>query len=561
MVKTLSMASATENIKSFFNTSFENVKSVFTPKHKSPIKSPQARFGGGYLGNSRIIYPSNFDGEKNLGEAGPIRYYMMDYAALSIRSWQAYIESPIAQGVINKFTTWVIGKGLKLQSEPVKELIGESNENIKTFTKAIEAIWKVYSNSKKSDHSSRESLNWMANTAYKQAIIGGDVLVLLRYEMGTPTIQLVDGMHIESPRAGSEWWPQALANGNKIINGIETDVDGKHVAYYVRKPLDSLNPFGLLDYERVTAKGRKSGVLKAFMVYGLRYKTDNNRGIPILTAVIEKLKKLERYDEATLGAAEEQAKIAYQIVHQVGSTGEFPFAKSIAQAHDIDGLSPDIAYDNNGRGLTQQVMATTNKQVVNMPVSSEIRPMREAKSQLYYSDFLEKNTDVVCAVVEMPPNVAMSKYDSNYSASRAAIKDWEHTLNVKRIKFSEEFYQPIYNFLLDICILQNMVQAPGYLLARATKNWMVIEAYQCARFVGAPVANIDPVKEVEAERKKLGPTGDFIPLTTIEAATETLSGGDSEHNMQQFADELMDSRELGIRMEPEVTTSAQITDQ
>ena len=161
--------------------------------------------------------------------------------------------------------------------------------------------------------------------------------------------------------------------------------------------------------------------------------------------------------------------------------------------------------------------------------------------------------EVSCAAVEMPPNVALSKYDDNYSASRAAIMEWKHTLLIKRKKFADQFWKPIYELWFTVMVLQNRIQAPGFLAARENKNYFVVLAYLNARFAGPNVPHIDPVKEVTAERLKLGVTSAAIPLTTVEAATEALGDGDSVSNMVQYADELEESKKLGIEMpEPEL---------
>ncbi len=144
----------------------------------------------------------------------------------------------------------------------------------------------------------------------------------------------------------------------------------------------------------------------------------------------------------------------------------------------------------------------------------------------------------------------MSKYDSNFSASRAALKDWENTLNVKRKEFAFAFMQPIYNFFLEIEILNNRISAPGYLLARLIGDMYILEAYRNARFIGMPVPHIDPLKEVKAEREKLGARGADFPLTTVEAATENLGGGESRSNMEQFSEELVTAKELDILAAP-----------
>ena len=57
-----------------------------------------------YMGNRTTLFTiENFDGEKNLGEIGPAREYVLDYTALRVRSWQSYLESEITQTTINRF--------------------------------------------------------------------------------------------------------------------------------------------------------------------------------------------------------------------------------------------------------------------------------------------------------------------------------------------------------------------------------------------------------------------------------------------------------------------------
>lgn len=517
-------------------------------------------------GTYEPVYPSNFNGEKNLGELGPMRYYFMDYVGLRFRSWQAFIESATGLTAIKKFGSWVVGKGLKLQSEPSQSLLAGINPDIKKFSNDVEARWQVWAESNMCDWSNRDNLHRKAYKLYIDSLVGGDTLVVLRYlkDEGLK-IQFIDGAHLSSPLAGSEWWPMLAKNGNRIVNGVEISDRGEHVAFYVRKPVDSLNLFMSFDVERIPAKSTaesKAGLVSAFLVYGMEYRLDTHRGIPLLTTVLEKLKKMERYDEATLAAAEEQAKIAYQINHQLGASGENPFSEQVARAYQYNPMDAgDIPHDINGIALQNRVQASTNKQVINMPQGAEVKTLKENRDKLYYADFIDKNNDIVCATIEIPPDVAMSKYNENYSASRAAIKDWENTLNIKRTDFGRQFLQKVYDYWLDIEILSNRIQAPGYLIARqATGDYMTLNAYRTCRWTGAPVPHIDPLKEVQAEREKLGITGAALPLTTVERATETLNGGDSDHNMEQYSEELERSKELGIELPPETTETVNVSE-
>jgi capsid protein len=491
-------------------------------------------------GVSSNIFSVPFDGEKNLGEIGPIKDYFLQYDLLRLRSWQSYLESEITQTVLGKYTKWIIGSGLKLQSEPNKTVLESEgiNEDLDNFTKNVEARFGLYSKSKTADHSGMSTLNSIAKTAYLNSIVGGDVLVVLRLVKGVVKVQLIDGEHVRTDRFGIQNVPQTLENGNIIINGIEMSSTGEHISYRI------LN--SLFKSQTIRAK-TKSGLTQAFLIYGFRYRLNNHRGLPLISVVLEPLKKLERYKEATVGSAEERQKIAFFIEHGVNSTGENPMGKQMAKAFDINANDSDLPKDINGTELANTIAATTNKETYNMPQDSTLKQL-ESKNELHFKDFYNVNIDLICASIGIPPEVAMSKYDSNFSASRAALKDWEHTILIERQAFKEQFYQNVYLFWLEFNILQNNVSAPGYLISG--KQSIVKQSYQSCRFIGAGVPHIDPLKEVEAERAKLGPAGAQIPLTTVEKSTEALNAGDSEQNLTQFIKEVEDFKKSGIEVVP-----------
>ena len=519
------------------------IKSLFK---RGDQKKIEASGYGSHASSSIFSIP--FDGEKNLGEIGPAKDYVLQYDLLRLRSWQSYLDSEITQTVVNKYTKWVVGSGLKLQSEPNKIILESEGVKIdfSEFSKMTEARFNLFSKSKRADFSKMSSLNKLTNTAFLNAKIGGDVLVIMRYENKQVTVQLVDGQHVRYHGFGGDYWPVKMDNGNVVKNGIEFNSRGEHVAYWVSQKND-------LKSKRVKAKNSK-GITQAFMYYGFKYRLDNHRGIPLISAVLETLKKLERYKEATVGSAEERAKVVGFIKHELGGTGENPMNKQMAKAFDADANygDSDLAIDADGNALADKVAATTNKQMFNLPQGASMDTL-DTKNDLYFKDFYDTNIDIICACLGIPPEVAMSKYDSNFSASRAALKDWEHTLLVERNLVKEDFLQLIYDYWFEVMIHENKIQAPGYIMSPVSSD--VREAYRNCRFIGANVPHIDPLKEVMAERAKLGDTGKAMPLTTLEMATETLNGGDSQQNLSNFAKEKDDSEGLGIKVDIPVKNS------
>lgn len=488
----------------------------------------------------------SFDGAKNLGEAGPIIDWRLNKDGLRLRSWQSYIESEVTQTVITKLLTWVITGGLKLTSEPAKGVLESEGIKIDTleFSKQAEQRFNLFRESEDSDYAGMTNLDTIANEAVLNAFVGGDCLVILRYDkVKGVNIQLLDGAHIRTPVTVAY---SIQDSGICIRDGIEMDARGKHLAYWI---VNEKN-----EPERIEAFGKKSGLRTAFLFKMNGYRLDEHRGMPLISVVLEKLKKMERYESATLASAEERAKIAYFIHNTKESTGESVLAGAYANATAFDDRD-DVPTLDDGTILAKTIAVSTNKQVFNMPLDSELKAL-ESDVELNYKDFYTTNIIAVCAAINMPYQVAFSLYEGNYSASRAALKDWENTIKILRKKIQVGFYQHIYNFWLEVEILNNKVDAPGYFMARMNGNSMIINAYRKARFVGVSVPHIDPLKEVAAMRLALGNNSDGMPLITLENATELLNQSESHENMLRFSEELKDAEKLGIKTSPPQPTSS-----
>ena len=504
----------------------KGIASLFADKPVAEKKvNPHAYYYGAGPNNIQAVSIS-FNGEKNVGEMGPIKVYALDYEAIRLRSWQAYLESDAAQLIVNKYSMSVIGSGLKLQASPHENLLALQGITLdaQKFQDTIETYFENFSESKLSDYREEKALKKLMSTQFINKLVGGDLLVILRYKKGKITVQLIDGSHVWNPVMGNDYFAWKVPDnqpgaGNWVRNGIEYDTDGQVTAYYVRvaDPGAGQNYY-TGKFQRIEAKSKSTGLTMVYLVKGLEYRIDNRRGIPFLSAVLEALKKLERYKEATVGTAEERAKLSYQVVQQSFSNDENPLVTGLAKIRDADAIiSDDVPRDINGINLSPTAVSSSNKQALFLPKGQEIKTLnQQGDAQLYFKEFFEANFNLACATVSIPPEVALSQYNSNYSASRAAIKDWQHTIEVNRRDVGAQFLQPIYELYLHILVLENKIDAPGYLKAFYENNFTVLNAYRHCHWIGSAVANIDPMKEVMAARLKLGVTGAGIPLSTVE---------------------------------------------
>lgn len=497
--------------------------------------APEART---YVGSWGRGYAVSFNGEKNPGEIGPIVQYDLDFDALRLRSWESYLTNDISKTVLDKFSAWIIGQGLKLQSHPLKHLLQKQGIELELedLTHHIEARFKAWAKSKHSSFNQMTNLNRIARNTLKHGKIGGDAVVVLRIKNGIVNVQMIDGEHLRGDLTLSP------SEGNTIKNGIECDATGKHIRYYIAKKDGG--------HSVIECINKTTGLVQAFIYYGNQYREDENRGFPIIGSSLETLKKIDRYKEAAVGSAEERQKISLFIEHMLGSDGSNPFAEQIARAINVDAENgKGMPIDDYSQQLAQNIVSTSNKQTYNLTPGSTIKAV-DSRQELFFEEFYKTNANIICASIGIPPNVAFSLYTDSFSASRAATKDWEHTMNVERDDFQFQFYQRVYDFWLHFEVLAGRITIDGYLEAFYAKDFITLEAFRNARFTGAQFPHIDPLKEVQAERLKLGDSAKSIPLTTVEMATEALNGGDSFANIEQFADELKDAIERNITYDP-----------
>jgi capsid protein len=500
-------------------------------KKKEPEASVTTEYPIYY--DSGILSPIPFDGEKTPYEMGqPLDVYP-SYYALRYRAWEAFLKKDVVQNAISKYCLWVVGHGLKIQSEPVLSVLQQRNisiseEELKEFTKNVEANFRLFAEMKQSVYSNEQNLHDEAAEALKNAIISGDVLCITRYDGDYPTIETIDGMHVKNPIA-TEYAEKAETRGNKIIDGVEVDKKSSHVAYYVQED-DG-------EFKRVEAFSKKLGRRQAWLFYVRKSKKSETRGMNLLTAVLETSEMLDRYKTATLGSAEENAKVMMSIEHNHLSDETHPFIQQMAQSMGKGkGVAPETEVPNCDAQATK-IAQQTNKQAVNMPRGAKI--VRHAgSSDANFEKFFNINSDVVYMTIGIPPEIAMDKFGGSYSSSRASLKGWEYKMLVDRVKLMKrQFYKPYSDFWLDINVLQNYISAPGYLEALFSENHITLEAYRNCRFIGALVPHIDPLKEVMAQRKKLGSSFDTVPLDSVEKVMEELNSGDLETTFNKIENE------------------------
>lgn len=490
----------------------QSEQQTWAQKAESAVMLDGEKTQSSYYGQEYPIIETSWDGEKTQGELGAPLSYMPDYTALSYRSWKAFTDSDLAQIIIKAHINWVIGIGLKLQAEPSSEVIESEgvNFNKNEFVRTIENRFRLFVKTKNSVHSQMMNFQQLQRLLYLNACVGGDVLCIMRMEDGLPTMEVIEGIHIQTPDI--EKISKAEKLGNKIVHGVELNSKKQHVRYYYRGDKG--------EFKSVNAIGEKSKKELAFLFYPSEYRIDSVRGLPLLSAVLEKISKLDRYNEAIVATAEEQAKVPWWFEHKEFSTGENPDLSKLTGA--ITGANEDTG-DAKVVDMTAQTKAvkkTFEKEAYNLPVGATMKKL-ESGMEKDQEAFTTGNFIYICAALEIPYEVALMKYVNSFSSSRMASQSFLFILNIKRMLFTDTVLKKYYSLFLDSQILSGKVNAEGYFTAMNKKDVILLEAYRSCRFSGPGVPQADPSKEVKAEVEKINAN-----LTTREQSMERLNNGD-----------------------------------
>lgn len=481
--------------------------------------------GGSFFGKYPIDY-KEYDGEKTDGDLGAPINYALDYDSMAARAWQSFIDSDLVSIVLDRYLEWIIGTGLRLEAKPDIEVIMSEGVVIKEdvlnkFTTIAENRFRLLAGSELSDYRRLADLHGISVEVIKNAFLSGDCLAIHRIdENGLINTDYVNGQDIRTP-VGND-----INTNNRIIQGVELDGYGRHVAYWIQK--------GVFNYERVDARD-EFGRLRAELVAWKKAKRSDVRGLSGMHGAFQKLKNLDRFTESTIQTAVTRANLAYFVESDKDVTPAGPILSRSNTAKQVDDKDANFT-----DAQKRKIYADTAKTIHELPPGYKIN-MPDAKNDTVASqEFVNIFFNQFCAGLGIPPEVAMQLYTNSFSASRMATKSWEHTLKVKR-KY-QTIYKNAYKLFIDVQISSGKINLPQLKKAILSKNKFLVEAFTKCELIGQNVPHADPVKEAKAHRVLIGDTN--IPLESAGKATETLGTGDFDEIVKQRKREMQSEKEF-----------------
>jgi capsid protein len=456
--------------------------------------------GANYMDASHFVYT----GEKFAGGWGLNRdYEIVDLPLVRRHSLELWRSNPIASAIFGRLETKVINDGLRVEALPEARFIGFTDDSpeLQEWTEAIEAYTHLYAmDAALVDERQRFNLYQLQRQAYSTAKLSGDCLVIRRIDGSNmlPRIQLVDGKHIETPfdfSAGIN--PRT---GNAVISGVEIDAGGREVGYWVRtRALKPGTPVMFdITYEFVPAFGPNSGRRVANLVYGSRLRVDEYRGMPLLGATMQMLKQIDRLLDNSQLASVLDASLVLSVmtdkeapqdpssmlgggVMRAGAAREqtvsVPQPDGGSKPLNFKQFSNGMIIDNLARG---QKIESHNTRHPNPDV---------AKSALF-------GVNLCGAACEVPPEILILTFNSNFSASRQAVNEFDAIRRKEHSQFNPLFNEPIYKDIVIGLDITGKLSTPGLMEAIVNGDRITFNAWTQSSFASTAELSVDMLKHV-----------------------------------------------------------------
>ena len=409
-------------------------------------------------------------------------------STLRQRSRDLYEGGGLARSGVNTLTTSVCGWGIIPKPKIDGDFLGLTDEATEETERTILREWRLWAENKMCDAERQQNFYDLQQLAFLSMLMSGDVFVLfgMKENARTPyqtTIRLIEADRICNPDSTGDSESKETDSGGRIIDGVEIDKEGVVIRYYIasRSPI-AANDNSELTWTPIDAFGSDTGYENMLHIM-THERPEQRRGVPLVAAEIEGLKQFSRYMNAEIAGKLVSAMLTVFITSKEddGRAGMEDAVNEDEKVTDDElklELAPGAIYD--------------------LPPGKHPETVDPKRSDTQFEVFVNTFIMVIASSMGIPKEVLVKKYESNYTAARAALLDFWRTVKVYRRRFNSGFNQPIYEQWLSEAVAAGRIEAPGFF-----DDPIVRQAWCGCSWMGASMGHVDPLKEVNAAEARI----------------------------------------------------------
>ena len=451
-------------------------------------------------------------------------------STLRHRARDLYAGGGLGRSGPQTLTTSVVGWGIQPKPKLDGEFLGMTDEECEQTERQILREFKLWAENTMCDAERQQNFFGLQHLAFLSMLMSGDVFALfgMKENRRTPyqtTIRLLEADRVCNPDSSGDSISEETISGGRIIDGVEIDREGAVVRYHVasRSPLASANG-AELTWTAIDAYGKDTGYPNILHVMTYE-RPEQRRGVPFVAAEIEELKQFTRYMNAELAANVVSSMLTAFIVSDEDD-GKFGLEDAVNEEQKVtdDELQLELAPGA----------------IYNLPPGKKVETVNPLRSNTQFESFVNTCIMTIASSMGIPKEVLVKKYESNYTAARAALLDFWRTVRVYRTKFNSSFNQPVYEQWLSEAVASGRIDAPGFFDDPAVR-----QAWCGCLWMGASMGHVDPLKEVNAAAARIANN-----ITTQEQEASEYNGNNFDEVLKQRKKEVAAQQEMQLANEP-----------
>lgn len=439
-------------------------------------------------------------------------------STLRQRARDLYAGGGLARSGPSTLTTSVVGWGILPKPKIDGEFLQMSDEEREETERTILREFKLWAENPMCDAERQQNFYGLQQLAFLSMLMSGDVFALfgMKPNKRTPyqtTVRLLEADRVCNPDSNGYSESTETQSGGRIIDGVEIAKDGEVIRYHVanRSPI-SENDGTELSWTAIDAFGKNTGYPNILHIMTYE-RPEQRRGIPFIAAEIEKLKQFSRYMNAELAANVVSAMLTCFVTSEEDD-GKFGMEDAVNEDEKVtdDDLKLELAPGA----------------IYSLPPGKKIETVNPLRSNTQFETFVNTCITEIGSSMGIPKEVLVKKYESNYTAARAALLDFWRTVRVYRTRFNSGFNQPIYEQWLSEAVASGRINAPGFFDDPAVR-----QAWCGCVWMGASMGHVDPLKEVKAAEARIANN-----ISTQEQEASEYNGNDWAANVRQRRKEM-----------------------
>jgi len=434
---------------------------------------------------------------------------------LRIRSRDLYAGGGLGRGIPATMVTNVVGWGLRPKPKIDWKYLNMSEEAAAEWEQMALRVFNLWAKTNMCD-ATRQHTWWdIQELAFRSELVSGDVIAVFGMKPNPrnpfqTVIRLIEADRLSTPESTGGSEAQNTDSGGRIVDGVEINKEGEIVAYHIATyhPLQDENP-GDITWERIEAFGKDTGMQNLIHAMTAE-RPEQHRGIPYISGAIEKIKQSDRYMDAELAASIVAAMLTVFIKNDGTNDDAF------------DSINDSIAEDEKVQNSDMKI-ELGNGNVYELPPGKSIDKVGDSRAPTAFDAYMQQIITMIASGQEIPYEVLMHRYNSNYTAANAARLDFWKVVTKYRERFTQQFCQPVYEAVISEAIAMGLLDAPGFF-----DDPLVRDAWCGCRWNGSSRGHVQPVQEANAAKTRME-----LGITTGEQEAMEYGGTDIMDNIKQ----------------------------